>query len=54
MSSELGKYGSTSVVQASSISFTFEVSDHLVVHTGPGGVGDGCRSVLVGGWVDGW
>ena len=34
MSSELRKYGSTSVVQTSNISFTSEVSDYLVVHTG--------------------
>ena len=32
MSSELGKYGSTSVVQTSNIGFTSEVSDYLVVH----------------------
>ena len=37
MSSELRKYGSTSVVQTSNIGFTSEVSDYLVVHTGPGG-----------------
>ena len=35
MSSELPKYGSTSVVQTSNIGFTSEVSDYLVVHTGP-------------------
>ena len=38
MSSELRKYGSTSVVQTSNIGFTSEVSDYLVVHTGPGWV----------------
>ena len=36
MSSELGKYGSTAVVQTSNIGFISEVSDYLVVHTGPG------------------
>ena len=36
MSSELRKYGSTSVVQTSNIGFTSEVSDYLVVHMGPG------------------
>ena len=36
MSSELPKYGSTFVVQTSNIGFTSEVSDYLVVHTGPG------------------
>ena len=36
MSSELGKYGSTSVVQTSNVGFTSKVSDYLVVHTGPG------------------
>ena len=36
MNSELRKYGSTSVVQTSNIGFTSEVSDYLVVHTGPG------------------
>ena len=36
MSSELGKYGSTSVVQTSNVGFTSEVSHYLVVHTGPG------------------
>ena len=36
MSSELRKYGSTSVVQTSNIGFTSEVSDYLVVHTGLG------------------
>ena len=36
MSSELRKQGSTSVVQTSNIGFTSEVSDYLVVHTGPG------------------
>ena len=36
MSSELRKYGSTSVVQTSNIGFTSEVSNYLVVHTGPG------------------
>ena len=35
MSNELRKYGSTSVVQTSNIGFTSEVSDYLVVHTGP-------------------
>ena len=35
MSSELRKYGSTSVAQTSNIGFTSEVSDYLVVHTGP-------------------
>ena len=35
MSSELGKYGSTSVVQTWNVGFTSEVSDYLVVHTGP-------------------
>ena len=38
MSSELRKYGSTAVVQTSSVGFTSEVSDYLVVHTGPGKV----------------
>ena len=36
MSSELRKYGSTSAVQTLSVGFTSEVSDYLVVHTGPG------------------
>ena len=35
MSSELRKYGSTSVVQTSNVGFTSEVYDYLVVHTGP-------------------
>ena len=35
MSNELRKYGSPSVVQTSNIGFTSEVSDYLVVHTGP-------------------
>ena len=35
MSSELRKYGSTSVVHTPNIGFTSEVSDYLVVHTGP-------------------
>ena len=33
--SEFRKYRSTSVVQTSHIGFTSEVSDYLVVHTGP-------------------
>ena len=36
MSSELGKYGSTTVVQTFNVGFTSEVSHYLVVHTGPG------------------
>ena len=47
MSSELRKYGSTSVAQTSNIGFTSEVSDYLVVHTGPDHVQEQLRHTVL-------